>query len=91
MTHVRHPAVSRDDWPHGTGRHSFCPRCGSPDARLRQVLQAAQLGTFSLAGMQMKVTARWAWEYRCFECGDTGPCEIREPVTARLAREGRSG
>jgi rRNA maturation endonuclease Nob1 len=70
-----------------TGSHSFCPACGSPEVKVRQVFTAKPIGSFSLAGMQMKVTGTWAWQYRCFGCGDSGPCDIREGYNARAIRE----
>ena len=88
--HYHHPAVNPADWPHRTGSHSFCPRCGSPDVRLAQRLSALPLGTYSIAGAQMKVVARYEWHYRGFECGDTAECGIRDSTTERLAREGRT-
>lgn len=73
-----------DEWL-ATGRHSFCPRCGSPDVYMRIVLVADE-PQGSLAGMQLKFSMHEAWEYFCTACGDTGPASVRESVTERVAR-----
>lgn len=53
--------------------HADCPHChqhGVVD--IRQVYEAAPIGTFSLAGAQVKVPVRIAWEYKCSACEVTG-------------------
>lgn len=49
---------------------SPCPQCGAPPGclRLEEVLVAQQIGTFSLAGAQMKVSARTCPKLTCTEC-----------------------
>lgn len=70
-----------------TGSHSFCPACGSPEVRVRQVLDTRMV---SLPGVQLKYEGTWVWTYLCFACGDHGPCEIREGYNARAIREWKS-
>jgi hypothetical protein len=36
---------------------------------LEPVLDARPVGTFSLAGAQMKVSAQWKWKLQCPACG----------------------
>jgi predicted RNA-binding Zn-ribbon protein involved in translation (DUF1610 family) len=60
-----------------TGSRTSCPECGSPRIRVRQVLEARPLGTFSLSGTQMKFPAAMAWVYGCPACGATGPAAPR--------------
>lgn len=46
-----------------------CPRCGSVGTVvLGQVMVAAPLGTFSLAGVQLKTSAWRGWELACSAC-----------------------
>lgn len=46
-----------------------CPVCGKKTLELEMRLEAAELGTFSLAGHQMKFSAR-EWPYLvCRNCG----------------------
>jgi hypothetical protein len=49
---------------------SPCPACGAPPGCLRveDVLVAQPLGTFSLAGNQMKVSARTCPKLTCTQC-----------------------
>jgi predicted RNA-binding Zn-ribbon protein involved in translation (DUF1610 family) len=57
-----------------------CPVCGVRNVvEVRRVLRAKPLGTFSLAGTQMKFSARDGWEYRCTNCGAQGPAEPKHP------------
>lgn len=72
------------DWL-ATGRHSFCPECGSPDVYMRLVLVKDE-PQGSLAGMQVKFTMHEAWEFFCTACGANGPAGLRESVTERMAR-----
>jgi hypothetical protein len=46
-----------------------CPECGAAGTVvLRPVIVAKPLGTFSLAGAQMKVSAWRGWELACSAC-----------------------
>jgi hypothetical protein len=46
-----------------------CPECGTVGTvALRPVMVAKPLGSFSLAGAQMKVSARQGWELACSAC-----------------------
>lgn len=57
-----------------------CPACGVRDViEVRRVLRAKPLGTFSLAGTQMKFSVVEDWEYRCTNCGAQGPAEPKHP------------
>jgi hypothetical protein len=55
---------------------SRCPTC-----RVRHVVdievvaEARPLGTFSLAGAQMKASMRYAFRYKCTACPANGPAE----------------
>jgi len=63
-----------------TGRHTRCPNpeCLSIDGlKVRPVLQVT--GPASLAGVQLKFSARESWEYRCFDCEATGPAQLKAP------------
>ena len=62
------------DWSPYRGS-AVCPGCGSHELDVRQVFRAREPGTFSLAGVQAKVPARVAWQYRCTACGKTGSAE----------------
>lgn len=56
-----------------------CPKCRQTGSlEVRQVLQAKDIGTFSLSGAQMKVPAVMAWQYRCTACGAQGDAEPKE-------------
>lgn len=69
-----------------------CPKCGQTGSlEVCQVLQARKIGTFSLAGAQMKVPARVVWQYRCTACGAQGEAEPKESPEeqARILREAR--
>lgn len=60
----------RGNWVPAT---NACPDCAVTGAlEVREVLRAKPVGTFSLAGNQMKFSARWGWEYRCGSCGASG-------------------
>lgn len=50
-----------------------CPACGSLGLEVEEVLVARQPGTYSLAGMQAKVSARSVVNWRCKRCGASGP------------------
>ena len=54
---------------------AVCPDCGSRELEVRQVLRVWQPGRWSLAGVQAKLPARIAWEYRCASCGTSGAAE----------------
>lgn len=64
-----------------TGRHSRCPACLSVDGLKMKLVSSFDLYPASLAGMQMKFGAREtvSWWYRCFDCGDEGPCSLKTP------------
>lgn len=64
-----------------------CPKCKVRYVvEVRPVLAAKPLGTFSLSGAQMKVSARDTWEYRCTNCGATGEAEPKHPEEAAAAK-----
>jgi hypothetical protein len=50
-----------------------CPGCGGLGLVVEEVLVAQPAGTYSLAGMQPKVSARMTLRWRCARCGKTGP------------------
>lgn len=53
-----------------------CPVCKTRDVvDVWQVLEAKPIGSFSLAGAQMKFSARSSWRYECTNCGATGSAE----------------
>lgn len=59
------------DWVSAT---NACPVCGEAGGmEVCEVLQAKPLGSFSLSGSQMKVSAIRRWEYRCGKCQAHGP------------------
>lgn len=46
-----------------------CPECGAAGTvALRPALIVQPLGSFSLAGVQLKVSAREGWELACSAC-----------------------
>ena len=60
---------------------SACPACGQRgNVTIRRVLQAKPVGSFSLAGAQMKFSAIDALEARCGACGHKGPAAPKEPA-----------
>jgi hypothetical protein len=66
----------RGDWVPATNP---CPECReSGGMAVREVLVAKPLGTFSLSGTQMKVSARWGWEFRCGKCGASAPAAPKD-------------
>lgn len=63
------------DWSPYSGS-AACPKCCVLGRlEVRQVFKADQLGTWSLAGVGMKLTGQIVWEYRCLGCGAIGPAE----------------
>lgn len=54
---------------------SACPACGIRHVMdVRETMEASPLGTSSVSGSQLKVTARQTWQYTCTECGASGEC-----------------
>jgi hypothetical protein len=50
-----------------------CPACGvTGKLSLRTVFRAQPIGSYSLAGAQMKFSARREREFKCAACGATG-------------------
>lgn len=71
MSRMRAEDFPLGEWTeHDTAK---CPECGGGPCELRRYLQAKPLGTFSLSGTQMKVSAAERWEGRCTVCGWAGP------------------
>lgn len=72
-------ALTREDFPlsewceHDT---ACCPRCGGK-VELCRYLEAKPIGSFSLAGAQMKFSARELWKFRCNACGCNGRSELK--------------
>jgi hypothetical protein len=72
-------ALTVDDFPlnewrrHDTAR---CPEDGTA-VELRRRLVAKPLGTFSLAGHQLKFSAAETWDARCTSCAWTGPAALK--------------
>jgi DNA-directed RNA polymerase subunit RPC12/RpoP len=63
-----------------TGSHTRCPKCLSVDGlEVRRDFRAKPLGSFSIAGAQMKVVGGFAWQYRCTACGATGDAQPKTP------------
>jgi hypothetical protein len=58
-------AESSDDALAAWAAERVCPRCGSTGFRVESVLVAKPLGSFSLAGAQMKVSATTAPKITC--------------------------
>jgi len=55
-----------------------CPVCHERgQVSVRKVLRAKPVGSFSLAGAQMKFSAYDDLEYSCAGCGAKGPAEPR--------------
>ena len=52
-----------------------CPTCGHVGLELGETLRARPLGSFSLAGAQMKVSARMELRWSCLaeDCEASGP------------------
>jgi hypothetical protein len=46
-----------------------CPGCGAKALRIEQRITGKPIGTFSLAGAQMKVSATVKWWLVCDGCG----------------------
>lgn len=61
-----------------TGAHTFCPECNSPDVQVMRQLAAKPIGSFSLAGKQLKLSAIARWVYRCLACEAEGLAEAKE-------------
>jgi DNA-directed RNA polymerase subunit RPC12/RpoP len=61
-----------DGWL-ATGSHTRCPECRSLNLFVKEILQTKDIGTFSLAGNQLKFSAKMVWIYKCADCGATGP------------------
>ena len=60
---------------------SACPACGvRGSVELTVILQAKPVGTFSLAGQQMKFSAARATRYDCTACGATGMAQPKDPA-----------
>jgi hypothetical protein len=56
-----------------------CPNCGATELRIEHRLQARPIGSFSLSGVQTKVTAReWPWLV-CGACGVEAPGKPEPP------------
>lgn len=70
-----------------------CPACHERYVvQVREVLAAKPLGTFSLAGSQMKFSAVRTWVYRCTACGTSGGAEPKHPEQIAALREaGQAG
>lgn len=69
-----------DDKPVPAGQlaSTACPGCGARDAvYVREVFTAKPVGSFSLAGAQMKFSATRSLVYECSLCGDTGPATLK--------------
>jgi hypothetical protein len=64
-----------------------CPNCGSTALTIGQAIKARQIGEFSLAGGQMKISARLVAVAECSDCDlyVTGHLE-----NAELAPDGMS-
>lgn len=68
-----------------------CPECGTVGTvALRPAMVAKPLGSFSLAGVQMKVSAWRGWELACSACpfrvlGQVEGLEVDETTGAILA------
>lgn len=58
---------------------SACPSCATRDVvEVTVKLIAKKLGTFSLAGAQMKFPASRGYVFTCTNCGATGPAGPKE-------------
>lgn len=62
-----------------TPEQTSCPQCDMVGLRLDVHLSARKLGTFALAGQQMKVSATGRVVWVCDNCGAVGPAEVSEP------------
>lgn len=51
------------------------PECGGVGLVVEELLEARPLGTYSVAGAQLKVAARAMLRWRCETCGNSGPAE----------------
>lgn len=61
---------------------AYCRHCGSADTWIEWRVEARPLGSYSLAGAQVKASAR-EWPYAaCGECGHVSRGEPSEPVGA---------
>lgn len=64
--------------PAGELTSTACPACGVRYAvYVREVFTAKPIGSFSLAGAQMKFSAIRSLVYECSLCGDTGPAGLK--------------
>lgn len=52
-----------------------CPLCGLAKLTVKVILRANKLGTYSLAGVQTKVTARRGYQYHCSNCDAYGKAD----------------
>lgn len=60
-----------------TPEKTACPSCNEVGGLVVEVvLVTAQPASHSLAGMQLKLTAREALRWRCKGCGASGPAEV---------------
>lgn len=64
-----------------TGQHSRCPNCRSIDGLQVRLVTTLDLVPACLSGSSMKFGAREnvSWIYRCRDCGDTGPAQMKTP------------
>jgi len=65
-------------------REHPCPSCGRHELRLKLLLEALPLGSHSLSGDQLKVSAQ-EWPYAV--CG-TSDCDFRQRATLIDDKEG---
>lgn len=61
-----------------TPENTHCPTCGHLGLELRPGLRARPLGSHSLAGSQMKVSARTVLRWHCTsaDCDASGPAQV---------------
>jgi Zn ribbon nucleic-acid-binding protein len=63
-----------------------CPACQATPLLLRWGLEAKRLGSFSLAGAQMKVSARQVARVSCGACGWSVPGRFTDDARIRDGR-----
>lgn len=57
-----------------------CPSCGKVTLKVKKVLKAKPIGSFSLSGQMMKFSAKETWKLRCTndECDWNGEGSLNE-------------
>lgn len=67
-----------------------CPHCAKRTVMVREIIVAKPIGSFSLAGVQMKFSARKSWTYHCNSCGTDGNAEPKHEYSDEDLEQARA-